>query len=147
MSHPQAQSSPTDSSSTNAENHDARLDELLHRLQGLTGKEAPIKAAEPLPPGIKEGEFFPKAPKTFYEARISEPMVEELIFKFLLARGEATIRQISDQVKIPFGMCETIVIRMKSDMWPEYEPSSAQARSRTSRCRCSCNSAFASAVV
>ena len=120
MSHPQTQSSPTDSSSANAQNHDARLDELLNRLQGLTVKESPIKAAEPLPPGIKEGEFYPKAPKTFYEARISEPMVEELIFKFLLARGEATIRQISDQVKIPFGMCEAIVVRMKSEQLLAY---------------------------
>ena len=76
MSHPQAPSSPIASSSVNAENHDARLDELLNRLQGLTGKEAPIKAAEPLPPGIKEGEFFPKAVTSVGFAAMAQMLVE-----------------------------------------------------------------------
>ena len=59
--------------------------------------------------------FKPKEPTTFAEAGISSASVEELICKFLLARGEASIRDISDQVCLPFNLVDEIVVRLKAE--------------------------------
>lgn len=59
--------------------------------------------------------FIPPEPQTFAEAGISSASVEELICKFLLARGEASIRDISEQVCLPFNMVDEIVVRLKAE--------------------------------
>lgn len=59
--------------------------------------------------------FMPPEPKTFAEAGVSSASIEELICKFLLARGEASIREISDQVCLPFSMIDEIVVRLKTE--------------------------------
>jgi len=59
--------------------------------------------------------FVPKEPTSFAEAGISSASVEELVCKFLLARGEASIRDISNQVCLPFNMIEEIILRLKAE--------------------------------
>jgi len=59
--------------------------------------------------------FYPPEPRSFEEAKLSETEVEALILKFLLARGEATGRQIADQVKLPFVLIERLLRAMKND--------------------------------
>ena len=59
--------------------------------------------------------FIPAEPRSFAEAGISSASVEELICKFLLARGEASIRDISEQVCLPFNLVDEIVVRLKAE--------------------------------
>jgi hypothetical protein len=59
--------------------------------------------------------FIPREPQTFQEAGISSALVEEIVVKFLLARGEASIRDISEQVCLPFNMVDEIVVRLKQE--------------------------------
>lgn len=59
--------------------------------------------------------FTPPEPRTLAEARVSAASVEELVCKFLLARGEASIREISDQVCLPFNLVDDIIVRLKSE--------------------------------
>ncbi len=59
--------------------------------------------------------FMPMEPTSFAEAGISSASVEELICKFLLARGEASIRDVSDQVCLPFNMVEEIIVKLKAE--------------------------------
>ncbi len=59
--------------------------------------------------------FLPQEPANFDEAGISSASVEELICKFLLARGEASIRDISDQVCLPFKMVDEIIVKLKAE--------------------------------
>lgn len=59
--------------------------------------------------------FTPSEPVTFAEARINGSLVEEIVCKFLLARGEASIRQISEQVCLPFNLIDQIVVRLKQE--------------------------------
>jgi len=59
--------------------------------------------------------FLPREPQSFAEAKISAAIVEEIVIKFLLARGEASIREISDQVCLPFKLIDEIIVRLKAE--------------------------------
>ena len=53
-------------------------------------------------PVNKEETFVPREPESFQDAGLTDSEVEALILKFLLARGDATGRDIAEQVKLPF---------------------------------------------
>ncbi|HEY2148587.1 MAG TPA: AAA family ATPase, partial [Pirellulales bacterium] len=111
-----------------------KLDQLLGRIAQLTGgataaanptavgtvgkkPTAPAKAVEaPVTPAPPD-EFFPAEPATFAEARLTESEVEELTLKFLLSRGDASGRDIADQIKLPFVLLEELLRQMKNDQW------------------------------
>jgi hypothetical protein len=102
---------------------DAKIEQLLDRLNGLTGDEAGGEQSgnnDERSYVDAEGNFFPPEPRTWEEAGVNESLVEEIVSKFLLARGEATIRDISEQVALPFPMIETLVSRMKSEQLLGY---------------------------
>ena len=99
----------------------ARLDELLGRISKLTAGAVPSTTAAPAASGSKSAtstqvaEFFPPEPQSFREAKLTESEIEELILKYLLSRGDATGRDIADQVKLPFAMLEELLRQMKMD--------------------------------
>ncbi len=110
---------------------DAKIDSLLNRINGLADSpsfdsNAPVaSSAAELPansklenPTLNEGAtetFFPKVPTSFRDAGIVEAVVEELICKYLLGVGEVSIRQIADQVALPFQMVEHVITRLKAE--------------------------------
>jgi hypothetical protein len=59
--------------------------------------------------------FTPIEPNSLKEAKLTESEVEALILKFLIAQGDATGRDISDQVKLPFVLIDTLLRAMKND--------------------------------
>jgi hypothetical protein len=64
--------------------------------------------------------FIPAAPSSFQDAGIGETLVEELIMRYLLGRGEATGRAIADQVKLPFRLIEPVLNRLKFEQLTAY---------------------------
>ena len=99
------------------------LDTLLDRINVLSGGGSPAStgstgstAPEEEKPNVdSSGAFYPQEPSTFYEAGISSSLVEELVVKYLLAVGEASIRQIADQVCLPFVLIEELITSLKSE--------------------------------
>lgn len=71
-------------------------------------------------PAVEEDHFVPRRPKSFEEARLSHSQVEELIMKYLLARGEASGRQIAEQLKLPFFLLEAFLGQMKQEQLLAY---------------------------
>jgi hypothetical protein len=59
--------------------------------------------------------FVPCEPTSFRQAGLSESEVEALILKFLLSRGNATGREIAEQVRLPFVLLDQLLRQMKSD--------------------------------
>ena len=59
--------------------------------------------------------FLPVEPELFTAAGLTESIVESLVMKFLLARGDATGREVADQVKLPFILVDQLLREMKSD--------------------------------
>ncbi len=133
-----------DSSSHNAENgvlsastggkvSDQKINELLDRINGLTDDKQTPSPLEPSPladrgasdvdeaaslveaPVLTEGPFLPMAPRSLREAGVNEASVEELICKYLLAQGEATIRMIAEQICLPFAMVDGVIGRLKHE--------------------------------
>jgi hypothetical protein len=119
-----------------------KLDELLGRIAKLAGAEKEVKPVvetaissrdhfvgkanlpdaelQPISPTVQpvdKNDYYPVEPKSFREAKVTESMIEELILKYLLTRGDATGRDISDQIKFPFTLLEGLLAQMKSDQW------------------------------
>jgi hypothetical protein len=118
--------------SAGAIGHQDKLDHLLGRIAKLThGQEGntvvrtnikrPDNATEAAYPG-RRGEddhygeaFFPVEPTSFQDASLTESEVEELALKFLLSRGDASGRDIADQVKLPFVLLDELLRALKNE--------------------------------
>ncbi len=100
---------------------DEKLDALIERINQLGDKPAGDAAGTPSeadPP--QEGEnlkntYLPIEPESFRQADLTDSEVEALILKFLLARGDATGRDIADQVKLPFVLIDELLRTVKND--------------------------------
>ena len=64
--------------------------------------------------------IIPLEPSSLEAAGINEQIIEEIIMRFLLNRGEAAGRVIAEQIKLPFRLIEPILIRMKSQQLSGY---------------------------
>ena len=100
---------------------DAKLDELIERINQLGGKSADDTAQAPAGPDASqcgehlENTYLPMEPESFRQADLTDSEVEALILKFLLARGDAAGRDIADQVKLPFVLVDELLRTMKND--------------------------------
>ena len=106
---------------------DAKLDNLLDRINNLASgaaedidAEIAEKPERTEPDQTLDGEFFPPEPKTFAEAGVTETQVEEIVMKYLLARGDAEGRQVADQTKLPFGLIDESLRRLKQEQLLVY---------------------------
>ena len=121
--------SPTQTADGSQQNIDALLDRINTLASGGTVESTPpstppspapaaqTSPAAPVAPreSADVNEFFPQEPNTLAESKVSESMMEELICKFLLAKGEASIRDISNQIGMPFQICENTVVQLKKE--------------------------------
>lgn len=102
---------------------EAKLDALLNRINGLSNNAELAQSAsvgagpDAMYSDENKGDtvFTPLAPANFMESGISEAMTEELICKYLLAIGESSVRQITNQIALPFHMVEGIIHHLKSE--------------------------------
>jgi len=92
---------------------DRRLEELVQRIKGaaqsVTESTVSPMTAAPL------AEFLPLEPASLAEAGLNEGEVESLLIKLLAARSDATGRQISDQLKLPFLLLEQMLLQLKNE--------------------------------
>jgi len=117
-------------------NAEKKLDELLGKLNSFSnmGRSQPKPIEEDVFFPIKKialenaaklaangaNSFVPLAPRSLQEARINNSAVEELVLKFLLARGESTVREITQQIRLPYAICEYAVNGLKQDQLVIY---------------------------
>ncbi|HID77232.1 MAG TPA: AAA family ATPase [Planctomycetaceae bacterium] len=63
---------------------------------------------------LADEDFVPSGPQSLREAELTDSEVEALVLKFLFARGDATGRDIADQVKLPFILLDPLLREMKN---------------------------------
>jgi hypothetical protein len=94
----------------------------------------PTLASSPKPKFQTEGEaldfgrltpnrdepFVPRVPDSLEAAGLSDSLVESLLMRYLLQRGEASGRQIAEQLKLPFLIVEPILNRLKYEQMTAY---------------------------
>ena len=68
-------------------------------------------------------DFLPQEPLTLREANLNDTEVESLALKFLLSKGEATGREIADQLKLPFALLSELYWQLKQDQLVVYRGS------------------------
>ncbi len=82
----------------------AGLSAALEQLRTATASDD-----EPVADG-----FAPAEPTSFLGAGLSDSEVEALVLKFLLAQGDASGRDIADQVALPFVLLHELLREMKN---------------------------------
>jgi hypothetical protein len=88
-----------------------KLDELVRRVNQLAEGSQNAAAAE-----IEvQAEFFPVEPNSLRDAGVTESQLEALVLKYLLARGDASGREVVEQVKLPFRIVDALLRQMKQD--------------------------------
>ncbi|MCR4415209.1 MAG: AAA family ATPase, partial [Thermoguttaceae bacterium] len=97
---------------------DDKLEALLSRINRLA--EPPRESGGPgagTPPSdfADPNTFLPIEPESFQQAGLSDSEVEALALKYLLARGDASGREIAEQIKLPFVLVDTLLRQMKND--------------------------------
>lgn len=94
----------------------------------IRGQDPDLPPKAPQPMTCKFGEitqdrdqpFIPIAPTSLEGAGLNPSMVEELVCRYLLNRGEASGRQIADQLRLPFRLIDPILNRLKSEQMTVY---------------------------
>jgi len=100
---------------------DEKLEALVDRINKLAKKSGAAEtAASEESSGEEPGQslentFLPIEPETFRQAGLTDSEVEALVLKFLLARGDASGRDIADQVKLPFVLVDQLLRSLKND--------------------------------
>ncbi len=111
------------------------LDSVIRRIKTLTAQvsgsagheEAPAAQPQRQPhtEARRVNDFLPVEPESFRGAGLTETMVESLVLKFLLARGDSSGREIADQVKLPFILIDELLRSLKSDQMVTLRGSAA----------------------
>ncbi len=115
--------------SDSADENQRRLDTLLDRIQQLTSASGGIEVApeptwaspqpvetEPARDDVDaNGDWFPAEPDSFRAGGLNESEVENLILKILNGRSEASGRDVSEQVKLPFRLVDPLLQKLKQD--------------------------------
>ncbi len=94
---------------------------------------AQIPAAPPvknvaLPLGFhpsRDEPWRPLEPRSLEEGNISETVIEQIIFRYLLNNGESDGRRVADQLKLPFRMVEPVLTRLKMEQRVAYRSATA----------------------
>ena len=95
---------------------DKKLHDLLSRIQTLTGSEAEAAAAggAPAEPAAAD-QFTPVEPRSFADAQLTGSDVEGLVLKLLLSKGDASGRDVSEHMKLPFILLDEFLRQMKQE--------------------------------
>ncbi|MCE5267993.1 MAG: AAA family ATPase [Planctomycetaceae bacterium] len=99
-----------------ADDADAVMAAAIERISRLAtqGANWGNAASEPISDTSSSPDAFtPVEPASFQAAGLADTEVESLVLKFLLARGDATGRDIADQVKLPFALVDELLRELK----------------------------------
>jgi hypothetical protein len=81
-----------------------QLNDLLERANDLLGA-----------PGQSEEPFKPVEPQSIVDTGLTPDDVEQLVLKYLLARGATTGRKIAVHICLPFGLADPILKSLKQE--------------------------------
>ncbi len=73
----------------------------------------------------KPDEFIPRAPRQLSEMQLPESLIESLILKSLLNLGSIQGRDVAGYIKLPFGLIEPVMSRMKLQQFISHRGSDA----------------------
>jgi predicted ATPase with chaperone activity len=87
----------------------AHLEELFQRVNSLLGDRADESAP-----------FLPRVPESLEGMGLCEDDVQKLVLKFLLQKGAALGREVSQQIRVPFGIIFPLLKEWKDEQLVSY---------------------------
>ncbi len=84
-------------------------DALTDQVNSLLNRVSQLVADRP-------DSFEPKSPGSIAATGLTAEEIEKLILKFMSARGSATGREVAAQTCMPYGIVESIIKRLRSEM-------------------------------
>ncbi|MHC2066577.1 ATP-binding protein [Bremerella sp. T1] len=114
---------------------DKSLEAMISRINSMTSKGSDDEGAFAEPEQVPEETatyeddfqedndtpFYPREPGTLREASLTSSDVEALCIKYLLTAGEASGREIANQICIPFLLMDECLRKMKYDQLVVYK--------------------------
>ncbi|MEW4566014.1 AAA family ATPase [Bremerella sp. JC770] len=114
---------------------DKSLEEMISRINSMTSQGSDDEgafaeahrsqedASQPAGHLQEDGDmpFYPREPETLREANLTSTDVEALCLKYLLTAGEASGREIGNQLSIPFLLMDESLRKMKYDQLVVYK--------------------------
>ena len=96
---------------------DQRLNAMLHRINRLTDptKQTEAEGTDEESPEEDDNKFFPVEPTSLRDAKLTDSEVEALALKYLLAVGDASGRDVAEQLRLPFVLVDELLRQMKID--------------------------------
>ncbi|MEN6458181.1 MAG: AAA family ATPase [Thermoguttaceae bacterium] len=97
---------------------DAVMAAAIERINRLAAQadDGAADSSQPLTDAVAVHDVFtPVEPGSFHAAGLADSEVEALALKYLLARGDATGRDIADQVKLPFALVDDLLRELKQN--------------------------------
>ena len=94
------------------------------RIHRPTENEATerLAAGNPTQESVEaSGEFTPCEPQSLRETGLNTSKIEELIMKYLLARGEDSGQGIGEQLRLPFNIVNEVLRGLKKDQLIHYK--------------------------
>ena len=87
----------------------------------FTGEFLQSNSTNPTIPGLspatsRNNPFFPVAPESISQAGLSEPDVEALVLKAMLAAGAATGRALADQLRLPGHVIRSTLDHLRAEL-------------------------------
>jgi hypothetical protein len=128
MANAKAYDSPGKGGQSATEGDDSRLDALMSRIQELTAAGSSHARSADMPSDTQSlaelpaddsqdelEDWAPVEPDSLAAAGLTDSQVEALILKTLNGRSEATGRDLSDHIKLPFRILDCLLQSMKHD--------------------------------
>lgn len=125
---------------TQRSDDDPKLASILERIQQLTAEPDLPKNVVPRVASVDGASeksqlesvsqieitdsFVPREPHSVEDAGLSDSEVESLILKYLLAKGDAPGREVSEQLRLPFVILDEQMRQMKYDQLLVYRGTS-----------------------
>ncbi len=106
-----------------------KLDNLVDRIRSLSVGTSSAASAGSGPSAAwgtigrqppRTGVFIPQEPQSFRAAGLNDSLVESLVLKHLLARGDSTGREVADQLKLPFILVNELLRELKNEQMLAY---------------------------
>lgn len=96
---------------------DDNLDAMIERIKSLAAsKQNPAATLSAPAAGCNDFTgYTPREPQSFRDAGLTDSAVESLALKFLMTRGEASGREVADQIKLPFLLMDELLRSLKNE--------------------------------
>lgn len=121
-----AATQPIDEVEPPAMSADPKLSALLQKINTIAPERIAARVSaciEAAPEELLDDVFVPTEPLSLRAAGLTESETEALILKLQLSRGDVAGRTIAEHLRLPFGIVDRLLTRMKNDQLVAYRDS------------------------